>query len=649
VIAFGADIVRSFADASEKEWLETNGRGSYAMGTVAGGASRRYHGLLVAAARPPVGRTHVLGGVEDGVIVGEERVALSTQPTVDDPAPAPCVCLQEFRLDPFPTWIFEVNGTRLKKSFFLRFGEDTAVVLYEHVSGPSVELDVRPLVTGRHHHFSPCEDGRFEARWTSDAGGFSAFPAGSELPIHARILVGEFRSDPAVRRDRLYAWERRRGLDDMENVFSPGVFRAPLVPGAATAVVFSTEKREADAAFLWAEQERRLRRELAAKTRVSGPLGRTLTEAADQFLVARGDGMSVIAGYPWFEDWGRDAMISLPGLCLATGRPEDAERVLDTWVKASSDGRTPNRFPDDGSAPDVFAVDAGLWLVWAVQCYFRSTRDLDALRRWAPTLRRIVDVIEKGDRRGVHMDRDGLVSLPDEAAAFTWMDARVDGVAVTPRPGKPVEIQALWYNALEFLAETDIKLKDGARGYDKLAAIARISFNEKFWNERESTLYDRLDGRDKIAEVRPNAVLAMALPYEILDAGRFRAVVDRAERDLLTPFGLRTLSPSDPAYQGRFEGGPAARDRAYHQGAVWPWLLGPFVTAYSKAHGSSEATKARLAEFLKPFRDHVMDAGLSSVSEVFDGDAPHRPGGCPAQAWSVAEILRVLWEENIPL
>jgi predicted glycogen debranching enzyme len=245
------------------------------------------------------------------------------------------------------------------------------------------------------------------------------------------------------------------------------------------------------------------------------------------------------------------------------------------------------------------------------------------------------------------MDRDGLVFLPPEASGLTWMDARVGDLPVTPRPGKPVEIQALWYNALEFLAELDLKLKDGSRGYEKLAAIARTSFNEKFWNEREGYLYDRLDGREKIASIRPNALLAVSLPYEILDASRFRAVVERAERDLLVPGGLRTLSPTDPLYRGRHQGPPSERDRAYHQGTAWVWLLGPFCSALSKALGPSEGTKERVAAILAPLKDHALESGLGTLPEVLDGDAPYRFGGCPAQAWSVAEVLRVLWEENI--
>ncbi len=645
MIAFGPDVVRSFAASSAREWLETNGRGGYAFGTVSGANTRRYHGLLSAARRPPVSRFQLVNRLEESLSNASGRTFLSRQ-AYPDANPADPLFIEEFRLDPFPVWIFSVGGTRLKKSFFLRYGEDTAVVLYEHLSGPDAVLEVRPLLSARDHHHVAREDGRFDGRVRPSAGGVSV---DSEGGLALSLGGPGFRPDPLWYRRQTYRVEESHGLDFEEDVFSPGVFRVPLASGARAALVMSAGDADPRQAFAWADQERRLREDLLGKALVKGPLGRTLTAAADQFLVSRGEGMSVIAGYPWFEDWGRDSMISLPGLCLATGRPEDAEKILDVWTAASAGGGTPLRFSDGDGRPAEPAVDAGLWLVWAVQQYFKSTRDAGAVRRWAPVLRGIVDAIEKGDRRGVHMDKDGLVSLPPEAAALTWMDARVDGTPVTPRAGKPVEIQALWYNALEFLAELDLKLKQPSRGYEKLAAIARGSFNVKFWNEREAYPFDRLEGREKDPSIRPNALLAASLPYEILDASRFRDLVDRAERDLLTPVGLRTLAPVDAAYRGRHGGPPAERDRAYHQGTAWPWLLGPFCSAYAKAHGSSEETKSRLADILIPFRDRVSEGGLGSVSEVFDGDAPHRPSGCPFQAWSVAEILRVLWEENIPL
>jgi predicted glycogen debranching enzyme len=648
MIAFGPDVVRSYSQASALEWLETDGLGGYALGTVAGANARRYHGLLTAASRPPVGRVQLVNRLEEVLLTSGGPHALSCQRYPGAVHPDGFRRFLEFRLDPFPVWIFEAGGSRVKKSFFLRYGEATAVVLYEHVAGPAAAVEARPLLSARGHHHLGREDGRFDGRWRSLPGGVEVSPPG--VPVF-RLLTssGAFVPHPLWYRRQSYEWEERRGLDFLEDVFSPGVFRLPLGPGEWAALVMTTGDRPASEAPSWAEQERRLRAELLTKTHLKGPLGRTLTLAADQFLVSRRLGVSVMAGYPWFEDWGRDAMISLPGLALATGRPDDAEKILDVWTESSAGGRTPNRFPEDGAAPDVFAPDAGLWMVWAVQQYLKATKDVKALKRWAPALRGIADAIEKGERHGVHMDRDGLVILPPEAAGLTWMDARVGDVPVTPRCGKPVEVQALWYNALEFLAELDLKLKDGTRGYEKLAAIARTSFNEKFWNEREGYLYDRLDGREKDASIRPNALLALSLPYEILDARRFRAVVERAERDLWVPGGLRTLSPSGPAYVGRHAGPPSERDRAYHQGTAWVWLLGPFCSALSKALGPSEETKERVAAILNPLRDLVLAAGLGTLPEILDGDAPHRVGGCPAQAWSVAEVLRILWEENIAL
>lgn len=647
MIAFGPDVVTSFEAASGREWIEANGRGSYAMGTVSGANTRRYHGLLTAAASPPVHRVQLVNRLEETLVSGG-RHPLSCQSYPGAVEPDGFLRAREFRLDPFPVWIYEAGGVRLKKSFFLRYGEDTAVVLYEHLSGPAAEVEVRPLLSGRGHHVLGSGDARFDGRWRASGRTLSVSPVGAPA-FRVEASAGEFSAEPQWRRRQSYAVEQDRGLDHLEDVFGPGLFRLPLPPGSLAALVISTEHRDAADAAAWAERERKLRGDLLARTPLKGSLGRALTLAADQFLVSRGEGMSVIAGYPWFEDWGRDSGVSAAGLCLATGRPEDAEKIIDAWTAASRDGLTPNRFSDDDGRPEPPALDAGLWLVWAAQNHFKATRHLDAVRRWAPALRRIVDAVEKGDRRGVHMDRDGLVSLPPEAAASTWMDARVDGAPVTPRSGKPVEIQALWYNALEFLAELDLKLKEKPRGYDKLASIARGSFNEKFWNEKENYPYDRIEGKEKDPSIRPNALLAVSLPYEILDAARFRAVVDRAEKELLTAGGLRTLSPADPRYRGRHAGPLPERDRAYHQGTAWPWLMGPYLTAYGKAHGSSDQTKARQAEALRPFRDHVTEAGLGTVSEVFDGDAPHRPGGCPAQAWSVAELLRVMWEENIPL
>lgn len=626
------------------------------MGTVSGCNTRRYHGLLTLPLNPPVNRFQAVNRLEESIVVNGERTVLSCQSYPSVVHPPGFRHLERFRLDPFPVWTFSVGDVRLEKTFFLRYGEDTAVVIYRLLSGPAIVLDARPLLTGRDHHHATREDGRFQGRLE-----ISPHVVKVAMPPAPALLMcsqeGVFSEDGFWYRNQEYAWEDHRGLDHREDAYAPGAFRFELAAGRSAALVFSTAERKSSEAEDWSRQERLLRHQILEKSPVRGPLADVLVLAADQFIVARGrshaalpasavdGGSSIIAGYPWFEDWGRDAMISLPGLCLAAGRLEEAAEVLGTFAAHVQKGLLPNRFPDGALAPDYNSVDAPLWFIWAVQKFYKASGDVERLRRFLPAMRQVVDAYQRGTLFGIHMEADGLVEVP--SGALTWMDARVGGEPVTPRTGKPVEVQALWYNALQFLAELDLKLKEPSRGYDKLASIARTSFNEKFWNEDAQYLFDRLEGRERDASIRPNALVAISLPYEILEETRFKAVVDTASRELYTTYGLRTLSPRDPAYRGRFEGPPEERDRAYHQGAVWAWLVGPFLTAFVKANGPSEETKARVHQFLTPFLDHLAEAGVGSISELFEGDAPHAPRGCPAQAWSVGEVLRVLWEEGL--
>lgn len=645
MISLGRGLCGKYAESSEREWLETNGRGGYAMGTVAGANTRRYHGLFTVALDPPVNRFQAVNRLQESLFIHDVRYEISCQPYPGVVYPQGYKHLEQFRLDPFPIWTYAVADARLEKAFFLRYGEDTAVVLYHLVSGPEVLLEARPLFSCRGHHGLAKEDGRFENRLETSPRGLRLAPIDG-LAVHVASKEGTFSPDSFWYRNQEYVWEERRGMDRREDVFGPGAFQFRLKPGESAALVISTEERDSAEALSWGRQERLLRHQVLERSPARGPLSDSLVLAADQFLVSRGDGASVIAGYPWFEDWSRDAMVSLPGICLAAGRAEDAARVLDVFSREVKDGLLPNRFTE-GGPPEYNAVDAPLWFIWAAQKYFQTTKDADRLRRWLPALRAVVDAYQKGAPFGIRMDGDGLIEFPASESALTWMDARVGGRPVTPRSGKPVEIQALWYNALQFLTELGLKFNDVARGYEKLAAIARTSFNEKFWNESARYLYDRLEGRERDPAVRPNALLSISLPYEILEANRFQPVVETAWRELYTTYGLRTLSPHDPAYKGHYGGPPAERDAAYHQGSVWPWLMGPFLTAFGKAYGPSDDTKAQLVKFLQPFLGHLEEAGLGTISELFEGDAPHAAQGCPAQAWSVAELLRVIREENL--
>jgi predicted glycogen debranching enzyme len=631
-----------------REWLETNGRGGYALGSESGGAVRRYHGLLTAALKPPLSRFQLVNRLEETVRTPGGSVALSRQ-SYPGVAAAVAPELSSFRINTFPTWTFTVGDSEIEKTFFLRYGEDTAVVTYRLRAGPAVNMDIRPLLSFRDHHAVGRQDDRFEGRWTTDQRGFCVnTPAARPLSVWA--TAGTFFQEPHWYVRQRYKEEERRGLECEEDVWGPGSFQFSLAAGSGVSLVFSTVHGPDIAVDRWEEEEREQRHRVARASLARGPLGNVLTMAADSFIVSRGSGASVIAGYPWFGDWSRDALVSFPGLFLATGRWREAPGLLDTFARHARQGLLPNFFPEGAGSLAYNAVDAPLWFVRAVQAYHRATHDDAAVRRWLPVMRDMVDGFQNGAGYNIHMDGDGLIVAPTADVALTWMDARVDGRPVTPRAGKPVEIQALWYNALQFLVEIQLKLKEPTRGYDKLAEIARRNFNEKFWNDSAGYLFDVIDGKHRDDSIRPNALLAIGLPYEILEESRFLPVVDRAARDLLTPRGLRTLAPGHPAYRGRCDGPPSQRDRAYHQGTVWPWLLGPFVTAYVKAHGPTEETKTHVRAMLEPLRTHLDGEGaLGQVSEIFDGDAPHAPRGCPAQAWSVGELLRVMWEEGITL
>jgi len=633
--------------ALEREWLETNGRGSYAMGTVAGGHTRRYHGLLTAARRPPVDRRQWVNRLADVVFQDGRRTDLSVQQYPDLLHADGCKALESFRLDPFPTWVYAWEGGRLEKSLFLRYGEDTVVVSYRLLSGSAAVLEARPLLTDRDPHFLGRTDGRFDGKTRVVERGCRV--EGASGGVAMWVSEGEFQIDPTWYRNQIYSLEEQRGLDKLEDVFSPGVFRLPLAPGRAVRWVASVARETPADDAGWEDEERDQRRRLARGSLVRGPLGAALTAAADQFIVGRGEGSSVIAGYPWFGDWSRDALAAFPGLFLATGRWAEGPALLDTFARHAHQGLLPNHFPE-GDAPAAYnAVDAPLWFVRAVQAYHRATHDDESVRRWLPVMRDIVDAYQHGTEHGIRMDGDGLIEAPAGDRALTWMDAVVEGRPVTPRGGKPVEVQALWYNALQFLVEIQLKWKEPTRGYDQLAQVAQKSFNEKFWNPEGHYLFDVIDGRQRDGRVRPNALFALAFPYEILEEKHFKSVWDTATRELLTPFGLRSLARTSPDYRAACAGAPAERDRAYHQGTVWPWLLGAYVTATAKAQGATEETKSHLRGLLKPFLTHLTVAGLGQVSEIFDGDAPHAPRGCPAQAWSVGELLRVLWEEGLAL
>jgi predicted glycogen debranching enzyme len=445
-----------------------------------------------------------------------------------------------------------------------------------------------------------------------------------------------------------YNIERERGLDFQEDLFQPSTLRADLSPRPSFAVIASTEPRAATqaAALRLAEADRRAR--IAGSSPSREPLVAALVQAADQFIARRGNLQTIIAGYHWFGDWGRDTMIALPGLTLTIGRTGIARDILLAFAKHVDRGMLPNLFPDAGETPEYNTVDATLWFFEAIRAWKEKTGDARFVQEnFYAVLREIIDWHVRGTRFGIRVEDDGLLNAGEPGVQLTWMDAKVGDWVVTPRYGKPVEIQALWYNALRIMQELGEEFGDAARSrqYASMASKAAQSFNALFWNETGGCLCDVVQGDMRDRSIRPNQIFALSLPFPILERSKAHSVLQVVERELLTPVGLRSLARGDSQYRPTYEGGPLSRDGAYHQGTVWPWLLGPFITAYLNVHGHRPEARERAAAWLRAFQSHLEDAGLGQVSEIFDAEPPYRPRGCVAQAWSVAELLRVAVEE----
>lgn len=642
-----------------REWLETNGLGGYASSSVVGAHTRRYHGLLVAATKPPVGRVVLLSKLEETLIVGDQRFDLSTNQYPGVFHPRGYMCFRGFRLGPFPVFTFEAGGVTLEKSVFMPHGENTTVVEYRVVEGSAksaaIRLAVRPLIAFRDFHSLTHENPALDRTLEQKDGLLSLQPY-PEMPrmylAHDAVSVA---SAGYWYKNFEYQAERDRGLDFQEDLFNPCVLHFKLGSSAGSATVIASLEPH------WVEDASELRaKEATRRAAITGAPARKgpraehakalslLRMAADQFIVARGGQKTVIAGYHWFGDWGRDTMISLPGLALCTGRFDIAKQILLTFADAVSEGMLPNRFSDHGEMPEYNTVDATLWYFHAIGQYARYSGDYEfALHRMYPVLLDILEWHVRGTRHGIRMDSDGLLRAGAPGVQLTWMDARVGEWVVTPRHGKPVEIQALWYNALRILEDFAGRRQDqpAQQRFRAMAESARESFRKAFWNDETNCLYDVVTGQGPDAAIRPNQIFAVSLPYPLIDGEKAASVLRAVNLHLLTPVGLRSLSAMDPAYKGRYQGGIAERDAAYHQGTVWPWLVGPFLTAYVRVNGNTEKTRAEAAEILAPLLAELKDGGLGQLAEVYDGDEPRRPNGCIAQAWSAAEVLRSLTEE----
>lgn len=646
MIRFDRKICNDLVAASGREWLETNGIGGYASGTISGINTRRYHALLAAATKPPLGRVTVLSKFEETLLIDGHPHDLSSNQFRGAVEPKGYLMISEFRLDPFPTWIFEADGVLLEKTLFMLQGTNSTYFQWKIIKGKNrrAELRLRPLFAFVDYHALRREDAGVRFGYESAEGEVSV--SASDASITCRILhnAAEIVETGYWYRDFEYAIEQERGFDHTEDLFQPFELRTRLssVPALLT-VTTDGGSLPAHAAALKAERDRRT--DLVKKAGASTNMGKRLVLSADQFIVKRGSGRTVIAGYPWFSDWGRDTMIALPGLTLATGRPEIAREILFEFSKFISEGMLPNRFPDAGNEAEYNTVDGTLWYFEAIRAYLAASSDFKFVKQnLYEKLAGILAAHLHGTRYNIHVDTDGLLYAGSPDVQLTWMDAKVDDLVITPRTGKAVEVQALWFNALRTMEDLASRFgddKDQER-YRAMADLCSLSFNGSFWNHDEECLFDVVLNGESDPSIRPNQIFAVSLHHSMLDRERAARVVARVEKDLLTPFGLRSLAPNDPQYCPVYEGTPRERDSAYHQGTVWAWLIGPFVEAYRKVHKAGPETEKFVALMLAGLEGHLMEAGVGQISEIFDGDPPHRPRGCFAQAWSVGEVLRVL-------
>jgi len=651
-IDFGRDVCGDLSAAEQREWIVTNGIGGFASGTAPGLLTRRYHGLLVAALKPPLGRTLLVAKLDEVADYDGRTYALSTNRwaggTLD---PQGYRFIETFRLEgTMPVWTFACADAQLEKRVWMQHGANTTYVRYKLVrAGRPIELTVKALVNYRDYHSSThAGDWRMNIEPVDHGVRVDAFQGATPFYVLSAEASAEAAHDWYRNFDLAVA--RYRGLDDHEDHLHAATFRVKLEPGDSATIVLSTEPAPGlDGGKAWAARlgrerdlvDRWTKANLSASSRAPAWI-RQLVLAADQFIVSRPlpddpEAHSVIAGYHWFGDWGRDTMIALPGLTLSTGRPEIARCILRTFSRFVDRGMLPNRFPDAGEAPEYNTVDATLWYFEAIRQYVASTRDQALLRELFPVLADIVAWHTRGTRYNIHVDpADGLLYAGEPGVQLTWMDAKVGDWVVTPRIGKPVEVNALWYNAVVTMSQFARSLGRPADEYESLARRARTGF-QRFWNQAGGCCFDVIDGPDgNDASLRPNQLFAVSLPESPLSPEQQRAVVDACARDLLTSHGLRSLSADDPRYQSHYGGGPRERDAAYHQGTVWGWLLGPFVLAHLRVYNDPVLA----ASLLEPMASHLKVHGLGTASEIFDGDAPFAPRGCIAQAWTVAEVLR---------
>ncbi|HEY9764408.1 MAG TPA: amylo-alpha-1,6-glucosidase [Trichocoleus sp.] len=655
-IHFGREICSNPTLAGQREWLVTNGIGGYASGTVAGVLTRHYHGLLVAALKPPLARTLLVTKLDEAVRYADQSWELHCDRWADGSVTGQgYTYLERFHLEgTVPVWTYAFADALLEKRVWMEQGANTTYIRYTLRRGSApLTLSLKALVNYRPHHDNT-EGSRWRMQIHSLDQGLKVLAFDEATPYYLLAAAGTVRLENTWYRGYSLAVEQYRGIHPFDDHLHAGTFEVELAPEQSYTLVASTEAQpnlEGQSALesRYAHEQDLLKRWHTVQPRVEQSLPDWLDQlvlAADQFVVDRPlagetNGKTIIAGYPWFGDWGRDTMISLPGLAIATGRPEIARPILRTFARYVDQGMLPNLFPEAGADPQYNTIDATLWYFEAIRAYFAATEDEALLQELFPVLQEIITWHQKGTRYNIHLDSDGLIYGGDPTVQLTWMDAKVNDWVVTPRIGKPVEINALWYNALISMVQFAQRLGQSGAEYAQLAEKAQQGF-QRFWNPQAGYCYDLIDSPNHDEDVlRPNQIFAVALPAQegpapLLNPDQQKAVVDQVARHLVTSYGVRSLTPNHKDYVGRYGGDRYKRDGAYHQGTVWGWLIGPFVQAHFKVYRNPALAQS----FLEPMADHLYSGAVGSLSEIFDGDDPITPRGCFAQAWTVAEVLR---------
>ena len=634
------------------EWLETNGLGGYASSTILNCNTRKYHGLLVSQLYDPLGKFVLLSDIEDTISLNQNEYVLSSHfyPNTTD------VCghafLDSFSIDTHPVFQYVCDDIKITKEILMLQGEDTVLIKYQFNAGQktlnSAEICIRPFFSYRYFHALSIENSAIHTDTVPCKNGVQFSPYDGMPAIHFQTNASFECSDvPLWYKNIIYQKEIERGLDFQEDLFTPGTLAVDLSKNQCVIFSFSLLEQKSDLSLLW-DKELHHRKSIGAKDK-TGSLNsfqERLKQTAKQFIIKKESGdTSIIAGYPWFLEWGRDTMIALPGLTLYSGLEKECLAVLQYFAAHAYQGVIPNYITSNPDGNAYNTVDASLWFVWAVQQYYLKTNDVKSIERllW-PTLKNIVHYYQVGTLYGIHQNENGLIYAGDESLNLTWMDARVHSIPVTPRSGAAVEVNALWYNALCFISEFAQILHDPI--YQTLTPSierVKIEFCNVFWDEELGYLYDFVNHKERNRAVRPNQIFAVSLPFSPLTPSMSEQVVRVVTEKLLTPYGLRTLAPDDVNYTERYEGGVIERDSAYHSGTVWPWLIGHYGEALLKVSSDPLSAHHILQPCILALEEHVYcQAGLGSISEVFDGSPPHQPRGCFSQAWNVAELIRLI-------